>query len=76
MFYALLESAKRIGDLANVRWILAEIVAESMHAACGNIADAVVVDEEIMAHVFHAYASYQVPLICSATLLVNRWLPH
>ena len=71
-FCALLEGAKRIGDLAKVRWILAEIVAESMRAARGDVADAVVVDEEIMAHVFHAYASYQVPFIRSATVLVDR----
>ena len=56
-FCALLEGAKRVGDLAKVRWILAEIVAEWMRAARGDARDAVVVDEEIMTHVFHAYAT-------------------
>ena len=70
-FTALLEGAKRMGDLAKVRWILAEIVAESLRAARGDVRDAVVVDEKIMTHVFHAYAAYKPPFNRAATVLVD-----
>ena len=71
-FCALLEGAKRVGDLAKVRWILAEIVAESMRAARGDVQRMVVVDEGVMTHVFHAYATYRVPFKRGATVLVNK----
>ena len=64
-FCALLEGAKRIGDLARVRWILAEMVKESLEQ--GQAADEVRVDprkaihEEAMLHVLHAYAAYRTP---------------
>ncbi|RPD77124.1 hypothetical protein L226DRAFT_360122 [Lentinus tigrinus ALCF2SS1-7] len=70
-FSALLEGAKRTGDLAKVRWILAEIVSESLRAARGDVQDAVVVDEKIMTHVFHAYAAYKPPFNRANTVLVD-----
>jgi hypothetical protein len=63
-FGALLEGAKRIGDLGRARWILAEMV----EAARQN--DDVVVDERIMTHVFHAYAAYKPPFKRSMARLV------
>ncbi|KAI0717675.1 hypothetical protein C8T65DRAFT_766373 [Cerioporus squamosus] len=71
-FCALLEGAKRTGDLAKVRWILAEIVAESQRAARGDVRDPVVVDEQIMTHVFHAYAAYKPPFNRAAAVLVEQ----
>ncbi|KAI0739209.1 hypothetical protein C8Q80DRAFT_1290767 [Daedaleopsis nitida] len=71
-FCALLEGAKRVGDLAKVRWILAEIVAEGLRATRGDVPSAVVVDETIMMHVFHAYAAYKPPFDRAATVLVDR----
>ncbi|KAI0354292.1 hypothetical protein OH77DRAFT_1405482 [Trametes cingulata] len=70
-FAALLEGAKRVGDLAKVRWILAEIVSESVQAARGDV-DPVFVDEGIMVHVFHAYAAYKPPFKRSATVLIDK----
>ncbi|TBU57213.1 hypothetical protein BD310DRAFT_822029 [Dichomitus squalens] len=68
-FCALLEGAKRTGDLAKVRWILAEIVAECLReGGRGGVA----VDEEILTHVFHAYAAYRPPFKRSAVVLVER----
>ena len=64
-----------MGDLAKVRWILAEIVTESMRAARGDVRDAVVVDEEIMTHVFHAYATYKVPFVRGSTVLLDKAQP-
>ncbi|KAH9068095.1 hypothetical protein EDB83DRAFT_683485 [Lactarius deliciosus] len=63
-FGALLEGAKRIGDLGRARWILAEMV----EAARQN--PDVVVDERIMTHVFHAYAAYRPPFRRSMAPLV------
>ncbi|RDX44062.1 hypothetical protein OH76DRAFT_1446274 [Lentinus brumalis] len=71
-FCALLEGAKRTGDLAKVRWILAEIVSESQRAARGDVQDPVVVDERIMTHVFHAYAAYKPPFNRGAAVLVEQ----
>src|SRR5712672_3329485 len=48
-FNALLEGAKRIGDLGRVRWILAGMVEAARESKD------IVVDEGIMMHVFHAY---------------------
>ncbi|KAF5327957.1 hypothetical protein D9758_016780 [Tetrapyrgos nigripes] len=52
-FIALLEGAKRIGDLTRTRWILVEMVT-------GRSKD-VGVDEEVMMNVFHAYTVYKPP---------------
>lgn len=71
-FCALLEGAKRLGDLAKVRWILAEIVAEGQRAYRGDVQDDMVVDDQIMTHVFHAYAAYNTPFIRSSTVLVDE----
>ncbi|GJE92858.1 hypothetical protein PsYK624_090160 [Phanerochaete sordida] len=63
-FCALLEGAKRIGDLGRVRWILAEMARESMQRGADGqeqIDPRRSVHEEIMLHVFHAYAAYRVP---------------
>jgi hypothetical protein len=57
-FGALLEGAKRIGDLGRVRWILAEMIEVSRRDPESKD---VVVDERIMTHVFHSYAAYKPP---------------
>lgn len=57
-FRALLEGAKRIGDLRRVRWILAEMVEMTQRDPDSKD---VVVDERIMTHVFHSYAAYRPP---------------
>ncbi|KAI9435830.1 hypothetical protein H4582DRAFT_2059299 [Lactarius indigo] len=63
-FGALLEGAKRIGDLGRTRWILAEMVEVARQNP------EVVVDERIMTHVFHAYAAYKPPFRRSMAPLV------
>ncbi|KAF8824496.1 hypothetical protein HHX47_DHR8000075 [Lentinula edodes] len=63
-FCALLEGAKRIGDLGRVRWILAEMVR-------GKGVN-VEVDEEVMMHVFHAYAAYRPPFKRSLARVVEE----
>ncbi|KAH9064399.1 hypothetical protein EDB87DRAFT_1804147 [Lactarius vividus] len=63
-FDALLEGAKRIGDLGRARWILAEMV----EAARQN--PEIVVGERVMIHVFHAYAAYRPPFRRSMAPLV------
>ncbi|KAJ7456891.1 hypothetical protein FB451DRAFT_1275158 [Mycena latifolia] len=60
---ALLEGAKRIGDLARARWILADLVRSDAAEADG-------VDEEIMMHVFHTYTSYVPPFTRNLAMLV------
>ncbi|KAJ7578536.1 hypothetical protein C8J56DRAFT_1060001 [Mycena floridula] len=55
-FCALLEGAKRLGDLGRTRWILAEMVK---HSRWKGPEDAV--NEEVMMHVFHAYTTYIPP---------------
>ncbi|KAI0369283.1 hypothetical protein BV20DRAFT_968143 [Pilatotrama ljubarskyi] len=71
-FGALLEGSKRIGDLAKVRWILAEVISESLQAARGDVRVPVFVDEGIMMHVFHAYAAYKPPFKRAATVLIDE----
>ena len=71
-FCALLEGAKRTGDLAKVRWILAEIVALGLRVARGDVRNLVAVDEEIMMHVFHAYATYRTPFVRASAPLVEH----
>ncbi|THU93411.1 hypothetical protein K435DRAFT_725478 [Dendrothele bispora CBS 962.96] len=63
-FIALLEGAKRIGDLARVRWMLVEMVS-------GKSRD-VDVDEEAMLNVFHAYATYKPPFKRGLTRVVQE----
>lgn len=61
-FCALLDGAKRVGDLARTRWLLAEMVRGNEHAAEEeNGIVKVAISEEVMMHVFHAYASYRPP---------------
>ncbi|KAG2068355.1 hypothetical protein BDR04DRAFT_1158025 [Suillus decipiens] len=56
---ALLDGCKRVGDLGRARWILAEAVrAEGLN-------------EEMMQHMFHAYASYRPPFKRGATRIVD-----
>ena len=43
-----------------------------MRAARGDVQRMVVVDEGVMTHVFHAYATYRVPFKRGATVLVNK----
>ncbi|KAI0276061.1 hypothetical protein BGY98DRAFT_1090385 [Russula aff. rugulosa BPL654] len=64
IFGALLEGAKRIGDLGRVRWILAEMV-EMTQRDPDN--EDVIVNERIMTHVFHAYAAATWPLLTTQT---------
>lgn len=54
-YCALLEGAKRIGDLSRARWILAQMTSTRSDT------DAQAVNEEVMMHVFHTYASYCPP---------------
>ncbi|KAF9649559.1 hypothetical protein BDM02DRAFT_3186192 [Thelephora ganbajun] len=80
LFGALLQGAKRIRDLPRTRWILAEmvqIVVRQHHARVDDglmipEQDEVVLTENKMVHVFHAYASYQVPFHRSATRIAER----
>ncbi|KAJ7701571.1 hypothetical protein B0H17DRAFT_924496 [Mycena rosella] len=60
---ALLEGAKRIGDLARARWILADLVRSNAGVEEG-------VNEEIMMHVFHTYTSYVPPFTRNLAMLV------
>ena len=65
-FCALLEGAKRVGDLARARWILAEMVRGAGPDGC-SLAEEVdaSVNEEVMMHIFHAYATYNPPFVRS-----------
>ncbi|KAJ7163629.1 hypothetical protein C8R43DRAFT_919339 [Mycena crocata] len=60
---ALLEGAKRVGDLARARWILADLVQSEASEEEG-------VNEEIMMHVFHTYTSYFPPFTRNLAKLV------
>ena len=55
-FSALLESAKRKGDLSRARWILAELIRATQHGD-----NQLSPDEDIMAHIFQVYAAYHPP---------------
>ena len=68
-FSALLEGAKRIGDLGRVRWILAEMVEAARRDPESKD---VVVDERIMTHVFHSYAAYRPPFKRSMAPVVSQ----
>jgi len=75
LFRALLQGAKRMRDLPRARWILAEmvqIIIRQHHARVDDGVeipehDEVALTEKNMVHVFHAYASYQVPFHRSVT---------
>ena len=75
LFGALLQGAKRIRDLSRARWILAEMVQVIIRQHRARVDDGmeipeqdeVVLTENKMVHVFHAYASYQVPFHRSVT---------
>ena len=79
LFGALLQGAKRIRDLARARWILAEmvqIIIRKHHARADDgmeipEEDEVVLTENKMVHVFHAYASYRVPFHRSVTRIAE-----
>jgi hypothetical protein len=77
LFMALLDGAKRLGDLGRTRWILAEMVKATIdqrYDPDGYEADTadVQLDDRTMIHVFHAYASYKVPFHRKQTLLVKE----
>ncbi|KAF5326337.1 hypothetical protein D9611_001069 [Ephemerocybe angulata] len=76
-FCALLEGAKRLGDLARVRWILAEMTRrregewlEEEGERVNAPVDAEV-DEEVMVHVFNAYAAYNPPFVKAKTVVLK-----
>lgn len=72
-FKALLIAAKRRGDLGRARWILAEILR--LDSEVNNKGDGEkkkLLDEEVMMHVLHAYASYRPPFKRSAAPLVSE----
>jgi hypothetical protein len=79
LFGALLQGAKRIRDLPRARWILAEmvqVIIRQHHARVDDgmeipEQDEVVLTENKMVHVFHAYTSYQVPFHRSATRIAE-----
>jgi len=65
-FCALLEGAKRVGDLARARWILAEMVrgvGPDGYSLAGEVDTSI--NEEVMMHIFHAYAAYNPPFVRS-----------
>ncbi|KAF8658409.1 hypothetical protein AX16_001962 [Volvariella volvacea WC 439] len=69
-FCALLEGAKRIGDLSRARWILAEMVRSKNEAGDALETDTEI-DEEVMMHVFHAYAAYLPPFERRVTQVID-----
>lgn len=79
LFGALLQGAKRIGDLPRARWILAEMVQVILRQRYTRVDDGmvipgqdeVVLTENKMVHVLHAYASYRVPFHRSVTQLTK-----
>ncbi|TCD68570.1 hypothetical protein EIP91_010495 [Steccherinum ochraceum] len=73
LFKALLQGAKRIGDLGRARWLLAEMVkmADDMEFQGAGSSAAMRIDEEAMVHVFNAYAAYRPPFRRSATKVMD-----
>ena len=69
IFGALLEGAKRIGDLGRVRWILAEMVEMTQRDPDNKD---IIIDDRIMTHVFHAYAAYKPPFKRSMAPLTTQ----
>jgi hypothetical protein len=74
-FCALLQGAKRTGDLARARWLLAEMVKNSLQSGERDqgvlLADNAIVKENVMMHVFHTYASYRPPFQRSMTVVAD-----
>jgi hypothetical protein len=74
---ALLDGAKRICDLRRVRALLAELVKRAL---CGHEdefegqEEDLVVDEEVMTHVFHAYAVYKPPPKDASTVFISEFV--
>ncbi|KAL4257157.1 hypothetical protein AB1N83_011561 [Pleurotus pulmonarius] len=58
-FCALLEGAKRVGDLNRARWILAEMVRVGESDGAGRAS--VHITEEAMMHLLHTYTAYTPP---------------
>ncbi|EJU00254.1 hypothetical protein DACRYDRAFT_109000 [Dacryopinax primogenitus] len=63
-YLALLESAKRLGDLPRARWILAEMLRDAQRGG-------VKPDERTMVGVFQAYAAYEVPFVRAKVKVVD-----
>ena len=57
MFCALLEGTKRIRDLGQARWIMAEMVRGGKKGGDPNEVDTEI-DEELIMHIFNMYAAY------------------
>ena len=63
-FCALVEGARRVGDLPRARWILAEMVRRAGPDRCSSAAEVdASINEEVTMHVFHAYAAYNPPFV-------------
>ena len=75
-FCALLEGAKRIGDLGRARWVLVEMVkgrgVNTNEEADTEKNTQVEINEEVMMHVFQAYAAYCPPFQRAATTLLEE----
>ena len=74
-FCALLEGVKRIGDLGRARWILVELVkGQRLETKEVDTEDTkqIEINEEVMMHMFHAYAAYSPPFRRSATTLLEE----
>lgn len=71
LFNALLEGAKRIKDLTRARWILAEMVRETLELETAGNQDEVIITEKTMWHIFQAYSTYDPPFKRSATRVVD-----
>ncbi len=72
-FRALLTAAKTRGDLSRVRWILAEILStNAREEGSGDGKKVPLVNEDIMVHVLHAYASYKPPFVRSSTRIFDE----
>jgi len=72
-FRALLTAAKTRGDLSRVRWILAEILStNAREEGSGDGKKVPLVNEDIMMHVLHAYASYKPPFVRSSTRIFDE----
>jgi len=68
---ALLQGAKRLRDLGRARWILAKIV-RGVSYGLGEDIQTVLVNEEIMMHLFQTYACYRPPFSREATAIVQE----
>ena len=69
LWCALLEGCKRAGDLEKARWILAEAVRGSGDSARS---EELMMDAELMTHMFHTYASYKTPFRREATRFIDH----